>query len=278
MRKRPLCLAAVILAACILTAQWLGISWIWRSPAGTEPAEWAAREDSGKKNSAQQEELTDSDSVQAEGTVYRQEEKTYQKRIVTYLYLKQTNLYINSKKYPIRNIKCEIEGKQDQVLGCRLRAEGILTLPESPGNPGEFDRRSYERAGKIDFYLEDAKILRRSEAGKMAVQIEAVREKCRNSIREIFPQQEAGVLEAMLLGDKELLEEDTKSGFQAAGISHIMAISGVKTLNLVTTRGAKKPINWAFLWLHRGRIYIIKHRFCQKKIPFVLLSRPRGIT
>lgn len=227
MRKRPLCLAAVILAACILTAQWLGISWIWRSPAGTEPAEWAAKEDSGKKNSAQQEELTDSDSVQAEGTVYRQEEKTYQKRIVTDLYLKQTNLYINSKKYPIRNIKCEIEGKQDQVLGCRLRAEGILTLPESPGNPGEFDRRSYERAGKIDFYLEDAKILRQSEAGKIAVQIEEVREKCRNSIREIFPQQEAGVLEAMLLGEKELLEEDTKSGFQAAGISHIMAISGL---------------------------------------------------
>lgn len=261
MRKRPLCLAAVILAACILTAQWLGISWIWRSPAGTEPAEWAAREDSGKKNSAQQEELTDSDSVQAEGTVYRQEEKTYQKRIVTYLYLKQTNLYINSKKYPIRNIKCEIEGKQDQVLGCRLRAEGILTLPESPGNPGEFDRRSYERAGKIDFYLEDAKILRRSEAGKMAVQIEAVREKCRNSIREIFPQQEAGVLEAMLLGDKELLEEDTKSGFQAAGISHIMAISGVKTLTLASTGGAKKPVNWAFLWLHRVKIYIIERHF-----------------
>lgn len=216
MIKRPLCLMAVILAACILAAQWLGISWIWRSPAGTQPEEYAMQEDTQQGN-----------IVQAEGTVYRQEEKTYQNQIVTYLYLKHTNLYIHSKKYPIRNIKCEMEGTQDQTLGCNLRIEGALTLPESPGNPGEFDRKSYERGRKIDFYLKNTQVLERTRAGKTETHIEAIRGKCRGIIQEIFPETEAGILEAMLLGEKELLDEDTKSGFQAAGISHIIAISGL---------------------------------------------------
>ncbi len=224
MRKRPLCLAAVLLAVCILAAQRLGISWIWRSPAGAEPERWAEGESPGAAGSG---EPVRSVGVKAEGTVYRQEQQTYRNKIVTYLYVKQTTLYLNSKKYPIRNIKCEIEGEQDQMLGCRLRAEGKLTLPESPGNPGEFDRRNYERAGKIDFYLKDAGILARSEPGGLTVRIEEIRKMCRDSIRGIFPEREAGVLEAMLLGEKELLEEDIKSGFQAAGISHIMAISGL---------------------------------------------------
>lgn len=236
MKKRPLCLAAVLLAVCILAAQRLGISWIWRSPAGTEPLEWAEQGDSVQRNfeerdsgkgASEYENPAGSNLILAEGTVYRQEEQAYQKRIVTYLYLKQTNLYINSKKYPIRNIKCETEGKQAQLLGCRLCVRGALTLPESPGNPGEFDRRGYERARKIDFYLEEAEILEQTEAEKLAVRTEAIREKCRRILQEIFPEREAGVLEAMLLGEKELLDEDTKSGFQAAGISHIIAISGL---------------------------------------------------
>lgn len=212
MRKRPLCLAAMLLTAGILAAYWLGISWVWRSPAGQEPEKWAAQEY----------------SVQAEGIVWQQEEKTYQEQIVTYLYLKQTNLFINSKKYSIRNIRCEIRGRQESFLGCGLRVKGVLTLPQGPDNPGEFDRVQYERSRKVDFYLKDAGVMEQfSQPGAIKVRLDILREKCKNIIREIFPQREAGVLEAMLLGEKELLDEEVKLGFQAAGISHIMAISGL---------------------------------------------------
>ena len=39
--------------------------------------------------------------------------------------------------------------------------------------------------------------------------------------------QEAGVLEAMLLGDKSSLDQETKIRYQMAGIIHMLAISGL---------------------------------------------------
>ena len=217
MTKRPLCLVLLLLTIAIWVADWLGISWIWRSPAGKEPFELAAASD------------IEPVVVAAEGTVCRQESKTYQEnQTITYLYLKQSNLYINSKKYPVRTIKCKIEGMSKEYFGCRLRVRGNLILPRQPGNPGEFDRVMYERSRKTDFYLENIdQIDTIAQAGKLSLYMEKIRKRCISIISEIFPQKEAGVIEAMLMGDKENLDEEIKSGFQAAGISHVMAISGL---------------------------------------------------
>lgn len=216
MTKRPLCLMVLLLAMTILVANWLGISWIWRSPVGDTPFVLAAESDTQH-------------IVDAEGIVWRQESKTYKEnQVITYLYLKQTNLYIDSKKYPIRTIKCKIEGTANEFFGCTLRIRGELVLPQEPGNPGEFDRVSYERSRKTDFYLENIRQIDViSQAGKISVWMEKIRRKCENIICEIFPQKEAGVLMAILLGEKDNLEEEIQSGFQAAGISHVMAISGL---------------------------------------------------
>lgn len=230
MKNRPLCLAVLILVSGIWLGNWLGISWIWRTPAGREPIDLAAESgDTEADTGLSGKELPDVGSpVEVEGIVCQQEEKTYQEyQTITYLYLKQTNLYINSKKYPIRTIKCKIEGTTDNLYGCKLRVAGKLVLPQEPGNPGEFNRVNYERSRKIDFYLEEISGMEIiSPAGKIQICLESFRERCRNIIYEIFPQNEAGIMDAMLLGEKQNLDEKTKSGFQAAGISHIMAISG----------------------------------------------------
>lgn len=44
-------------------------------------------------------------------------------------------------------------------------------------------------------------------------------------------------------------------------IAHLEGRRGVKTLTLASTGGAKKPVNWAFLRLHRVKIYIIERYF-----------------
>ena len=207
--KRPMCLAACILAFVIILADLLGISWIWRSPAGRVP------DSEGEK-------------ITAQGEVYDQEEQIYTNQVITYLYLKHTSLYVNGKTYPIRNIKCYIEGSQENFLGECLSVTGTLEVPEEPGNPGEFNRRRYEQARKIDYYVKKCRMGERSSEQQGFAVLMA---KCRNYfsgvLESIFPEQEAGVLEAMLLGEKKLLEDEVQSGFQAAGISHVIAISGL---------------------------------------------------
>ncbi|MDY2594538.1 MAG: DNA internalization-related competence protein ComEC/Rec2 [Oliverpabstia sp.] len=207
--KRPMCLAACILAFVIILADLLGISWIWRSPAGRVPD-------------------SEREKITAQGEVYDQEEQIYTNQVITYLYLKHTSLYVNGKTYPIRNIKCYIEGSQENFLGECLSVTGTLEVPEEPGNPGEFNRRRYEQARKIDYYLKKCRIGERSSEQQGFAVLMA---KCRNYfsgvLESIFPEQEAGVLEAMLLGEKKLLEDEVQSGFQAAGISHVIAISGL---------------------------------------------------
>ena len=266
MTKRPLCLVLLLLTIAIWVADWLGISWIWRSPAGKEPFELAAASD------------IEPVVVAVEGTVCRQESKTYQEnQTITYLYLKQSNLYINSKKYPVRTIKCKIEGMSKEYFGCRLRVRGNLILPRQPGNPGEFDRVMYERSRKTDFYLENIdQIDTIAQAGKLSLYMEKIRKRCISIISEIFPQKEAGVIEAMLMGDKENLDEEIKSGFQAAGISHVMAISGVKTLKLDIPLVPETSIKWALMPLHIAKIYILKLCLDEEIIPRCRFPCSRG--
>lgn len=212
MIRRPICAAAWLLIVGSLMAHWLGISWIWRSPAGPKPEQWAIREE----------------RVYGEGAVYRQEEKTFSNKTYTYLYLKQTCLFIESKKYPVRNIKCIVEKPLECLSGKNVEVTGKLVLPEAPGNPGEFDRRKYERAGKIDFYLEEASIQKiTGKEGRIAAGVRKLRHFLGKVIGDIFPSQEAGILKAMLLGERSQLDQEVKGWYQSAGISHIMAISGL---------------------------------------------------
>lgn len=212
MKKRPLCLMVFLLMAGILLARFLGISWIWRSPGGICPLRCAEQER----------------KVSAEGTVYQQEVKIFENQTYTYLYLKQTNLFMNSEKYPIRNLKCILKQETETLTGCRLCMSGTLTLPKLPKNPGEFDRRKYEQSRKIDFYLEDARVESVSDEHRGSSAFFAgIRQKCMDVLEKIFPQREAGVLEAMLLGEKKQVEDEVKTRYQYAGISHVIAISGL---------------------------------------------------
>ncbi len=211
MSKRPLCQLLLVIAIGIGLCKCLGISW-WKSPEGTLPFVWAKKEQ----------------NVQVMGVVYAQEEKTFQNQIYTYLYLEQANLIIESKKYPIRKIKCTLEEIRENMLDCELALTGVLSLPIKSTNPGEFDQRLWESSRKIDFYLTDVtewKILQ--EAQGVSGVTSKIKQKGQELLLEIFPKEQAAILQAMIFGEKSELEQETKNQFQAAGISHIIAISGL---------------------------------------------------
>ena len=159
--------------------------------------------------------------------VYRIEKTTR-----TVIYLKKAILIRSgsTKNYPIRNIKCT--GKEEKINslreGMHVRLEGMLVLPELPRNPGQFNRRIYESGKKIDFYLENPTVLEVKEqrSGVREV-VEIWKTEMMNRCEKIYPDEEAGILEAMLFGEKSELSGDINELYQAAGISHVLVISGL---------------------------------------------------
>ena len=159
--------------------------------------------------------------------VYRIEKTTR-----TVIYLKKAILIRSgsTKNYPIRNIKCT--GKEEKINslreGMHVRLEGMLVLPEIPRNPGQFNRRIYESGKKIDFYLENPTVLEVKEqrSGVREV-VEIWKTEMMNRCEKIYPDAEASILEAMLFGEKRELSGDIKELYQAAGISHVLVISGL---------------------------------------------------
>jgi|GEM_PF-627476 len=114
------------------------------------------------------------------------------------------------------------------AIGNRVRVYGTFYLFESAGNPGQFDAKEYYhgkglfasvRAKKAEILSEEVRALGQA--------LFLLRLKLHETLEILYPPEKAGLLAAMLLGDKELLVEDIKELYQQNGISHILAISGL---------------------------------------------------
>lgn len=111
-----------------------------------------------------------------------------------------------------------------------LSVEGSFREFDSPRNEGQFNQRQYYKCKKILGQITKAQI----HCVQCPEGIHAWREwlcllradMCR--VYEIcLPQQPAGMMAAMITGEKAMLDADVKRAFRTAGFSHILAISGM---------------------------------------------------
>ena len=145
MSRRPLCIIGCLVILILWSLNLMGVSTF----GGTSL------------------DLTDSDrSVIIQGILYKQESNSF----YTSLYLKKTNLIQNSKKQSIDNVKATIKTEYLKQLpsdGDRLLIQGRLKQIQEPGNPGQFNERSYYYARKIKWYLEAEQVtIQKTEADK----------------------------------------------------------------------------------------------------------------
>ena len=106
-----------------------------------------------------------------------------------------------------------------------IQADIRLTPIQNPGNPGEFDRVTYDRVRGIYYEAELSQISGIRE-GSCHI-LEKWRRMLSRKILQALPQQEGGLLAAILLGEDRYLEESIEETFQNVGIAHILAISGL---------------------------------------------------
>ena len=136
--------------------------------------------------------------------------------------------YLGSTE-PENKVMCYLASTESEpCMGQRILVSGKLAgFPEAT-NPGEFNLKEYYQILDISYKVQDAKILAVS-SGYSKVLENIYQFKCELGvvIDFLFQDESAGIMHAMLLGEKSALDADIKQLYQMGGIIHILAISGL---------------------------------------------------
>ena len=149
-----------------------------------------------------------------------------------YLFLKNVSVQVADlpQTFSFSDFLVLTDKKQTKTYfpGNELQIQGSLASFSSPSGPGQFHEKAYYKEKNIYYKLLAEEIQVRSETARQPIQfLYGLRSKFRKVFTSCLEEKEAGILSAMLLGEKSLLDADIKSLYQNSGISHILAISGL---------------------------------------------------
>ena len=203
MRKRPMCLACLGFMLVLVLLRIAGV------PLGTPFS------DPKYENKAQQ-----GRKVWIAGTIETYEKKSSNNGYVLRGEGSKGKIYLLAKR-------------GDLPVGAAVRVYGTVKKPESPRNPGMFDEKTYYEGKGCAFYV----ISEREEvvdAGRwnLGEALRLERERCCAVLKEMMPEKEAGVLSAMLLGERSELTEETYLAYQQSGLLHLISVSGMHLMLL----------------------------------------------
>lgn len=258
MHKRPVCCVCVFLMLFLCILDLAGVSIVRGNPLPQKVRQW----------------IKAHPSAVICGEVQRCQDTEYSLSV----YLKQVYLTDQSEKIPIRNIRVFLKEniKEDLKTGMIIQVKGELERISAPGNPGEFDQQQYYACQKIYYFMKNAVVQKKSRSySRYGQALTELREKIAETLQKAAGDK-AGIYQAMLLGEKSGLDEDVKMRYQMAGMIHILAISGVKTLKLDIPLVPETRIKWALMPLHIAKIYILKLCLDEKIIPRCRFPCSRG--
>lgn len=121
------------------------------------------------------------------------------------------------------------KGKAVFSPGEKIRIKGIITEPQERRNPGGFDYRLYLQAQGISgmVYLRDESAIERLGSAKgVYYGVQGIRTSFCTLADQLFDTEPAALVKGILLGDKTA-DADMNESFRAAGVSHVLAISGL---------------------------------------------------
>lgn len=113
-------------------------------------------------------------------------------------------------------------------IGYKVAVSGKFEAFRNAGNPGEFDSKNYYDARGVTgrVYVRGAEVTEESP-DVLRNALYRTRSAWGRIIDQIYPEREAGIARAILLGDRASLDADWKNLYAQVGISHILAVSGL---------------------------------------------------
>jgi len=129
------------------------------------------------------------------------------------------------------------EGEYIYDYGSEIQIRGELIEPRGKRNPGGFDYRRYLAQSGISATvfarhnnIELGNDSRKSILVKTGL---VLRKRIVNVINRSLPEQQAGLLNGMLIGYRKGLSEEVMEAFSDSGLVHIMAVSGANIVFIV---------------------------------------------
>lgn len=142
-------------------------------------------------------------------------------------YLKNCRMQLHQKNYLCNHILLNLNA-MSYSIGEILFVKGTIQTFSLPVNEGNYNERAYYQSLKIDFKVEGNGVIAVSgRKGAVREGLWALREKIKEGYQNAMPEKDAGVLIAMVLGDKSQMDAERKSLYQDMGISHFYSISGL---------------------------------------------------
>lgn len=172
--------------------------------------------------------IYDGETVTVWGEIYRKEYKNNSCNV----YISKAVVDFGEGMIPCNDILIYL-GSDDCSIGDILRVDGKIKAFATATNEGEFDLRQFYLSQKIDMAVKGQVYNILADGGysiggfHYGEWLYEVRSNLVKSLGNITDEVTSGILCSMILGDKTLIDADIKSLYQASGISHILAISGL---------------------------------------------------
>lgn len=168
-------------------------------------------------------EIKDGQMCQVQGEIYQ---KTKDETNCCY-YLKNCMVQFGQKNYSCNQILLN-QIAEEYSIGEILYVKGNMKVFSLPVNEGGYNERAYYQSLKIDFAVNGSQVLavcgRKNEWKE---HLYMLRERLKKNFQTAMPDEDAGILAAVTLGDKTIMDTERKKLYQDAGISHFYSISGL---------------------------------------------------
>lgn len=159
--------------------------------------------------------ISDGDNIRLSGVITNREEMEFSDRYTIKSGFACSLCYLYAKKGLYYKI------------GDRVEATGTVEKFDIPRNDGEFNTEAYYKTINIRFAIqsEEVKLIERSRIS-LKESLRCLRDSLAEKI-DVHMKNNNGLLKAIVLGDKSDVDANDKELYQRAGISHILAISGL---------------------------------------------------
>lgn len=201
--------------AALLTAALLGTGVMYMASA--PPQALSADDEAG-------------DNIVVTGTITDYEIKNKQ---IYYTIQLENGYHRTIAMVPVQNTKdisklIKFYNKQEICIGMRVQAEGELRYFDAPTNPGQFDLQLYYKSKNVEFAIKDAELtVLDAHRAHLRSALRRLQLRLSFALEQMAEKEDAGVLSAMLFGEKSGLDEEIQGLYQRNGIAHVLAVSGL---------------------------------------------------